>query len=299
MRDVIAWDLAFEDTADLKDGPERNYKYVFIATLASVYTDPSVIWKYSECPKWGQRHQFDIAAFVVSVVAERMDDTRDWKVTVQYSTNVDDPDKKENPLERPAKIKKVNTFKDKPTVLDGKGRPRVNSAGDLVPTTTNKPIQKISVLKNVAKIPDWFRDLPGSVNKSTVRIQKERYAPRTLLLMQGEQPDIEYQNGKSFYPLSFELEYDAETHDKPEISRGFHELVPETYMGIPLEPIKLIKRRITIGKAGEYPKTPQFLDEEGKHIEIDKKDGKLDLSKIHIIRYSDFPEANLGNLPYK
>ena len=154
----------------------------------------------------------------------------------------------------------------------------------------------------MAKIPRWFWDAPGSVNKISVKIEKKRFAPRTLKLLGPNRPDKVLENGVWFYPLEFNLEHDRDTWDTVEVARGFHEIIEDGTVTTKNGPVpRLVKRRITVGTPPEYPKDMQYLDKFGRAITLteDKKNGGIDLSKIVIQYKRDLRETDLTKLPYK
>lgn len=300
---VKQWDLAFDDSAEMKAGPERNYTQVYDAILDSVFRDPWYILTYPKCPKLGTPHQHDDAAFVISVVPERVGDTAQWKVTVKYSTLIDDPDNDPNPLERPAKIDIQSTIESVTTLFDARGNLLLNTAGDLVPGQRSLTFLTVTVKKNLPKYPDWMWDYSSTVNTNTITIRKHKFPSRTLRLEEISSPDQTFENGVWYYPFSYTMKSDPRTFDEIRINQGLHELVKagggaasdgngggrtfsngttdatgesivldnpaEVYEGT-VQQDYYVKRRITIGTPPEYPSEPQFLDVNGKHIPVPK-----------------------------
>lgn len=292
-------------TAERAIGPVTTFNRTYYATLADDSTDPLFIFAHKDCPRLGQGYKNFKAALVTRIKVAQVGQTRNYKTDVEWSTNAGDPSNDPDPLKRPAIIDINNILEEVATFRDGKGRIRINTAGDIQVGKTLKPFQLINVSKNVVKVPKWFHTIGGSVNKSSVRIEKITYKPRTLLLGPSARPDRILENEKWYYPLKYELKYDFQTHDTFEPSMGYHELVPEDLANFSTVNGKIvydnyIKKRITVSP-GDYPKERQYLDEDGRHFELepDKKNGGLDTSKIHIIRRNDFREENLRRLPRK
>lgn len=301
-RNVIRWEEAHGTTGEMAEGPVRTYTRTYYATVSHFSVDPFYIFQYYKCPKLGLHHEYDKAAYCTRVKINQVGASNIYKVVTEWTTAIDDPKNDPNPLNRPAEISITGSLKEVPTILDSQGKPRINPAGDLQVGKTLKPIESIRVKKNVAKIPAWFWDAPGSVNKSSVKIEKHRHAPRTLKLLGPTRPDKILENGKWFYPLEFTLEHDRDTWDSVEVARGFHEIIHDGYeIGKNGTVKRLVKRRITVGTPPEYPKEMQYLDKFGRAITLteDKKTGGVDLSKIVIQYKRDLRETDLTKLPYK
>lgn len=316
---ILSFDLAFEDRYDDKEGPERNYTEIYCCRLATVEVDPIVIREYRKCPQLGDKHYRDKAAHVVSRQFQRVDDTADFNVTIQYSTNIQEPEREPDPLKRPARIDISSSPEMVPTFLDGDGKPRLNTAGDLVIGYRRVPFLEITIQKNVPDYPDWMWHYDGTVNKYPVTLQKKQgkpkvFHPRTLRIEGIDAPDLEYENGKWFYPLTFRLRHDPSTFDEYIYSAGFNELakVDTGLKSIPKgvapgdvtiensKVYKQVKRRITIGTPAEYPTEPEFLDRDGKRIELkpDRK-GRFDLSQLHLLQFKDDYQTDFSLLPFK
>lgn len=311
---IQSFDLAFEDRYDDKEGPERNYTEIYACSLASVDVDPIVIRNYSKCPQLGDTHKKDKAAHVVSRGFQRVDDTADFDVTITYSTDIKNPKEDPNPLKRPAKIDITSSPEMVPTYFDGEGKPRLNTAGDLIIGYRRVPFLDITVQKNVTAYPGWLWDYDGTTNKNAITIRKRRFPKRTLRVEGIGAPDLEYENGYWYYPLTFRIRHDPRTFDDIRFSMGFNEIVkvdtgkkfipPGTDPGdITIENSKVyqkLKRRIVIGTPAEYPTEPEFLDEFGARIELkpDRK-GKFDLSRLHLLRFEDDIQTDFSKLPFK
>ena len=299
-RNVINWEQGHGTTAEMAEGPNRNYKYLYFATLRHVSVDPFYIFTYSKCPQLGKGHQYDGAAYCHRVKVSQVGASKVYKVDVEFTTDIQNPSNDPNPLKRPAIIDITGFTREVPTVLDGRGLPILNTAGDLQVVMAEKPFQNFRIKKNVPKVPDWFFNLAGTTNKYAIEIEGRQYAPRTMKLLAPSRPDKVLENGKSFYSVEFNLEFNFETWDEYEPSRGFHELIPQTIQGPNGPETKLVKKRITIGTPPEYPKEKQFLDKNGRAIllEPDKKGG-IDLSKIHIQQNRRLREVDLSVIPLK
>lgn len=316
-KDIIYFDLAFGDSYGDKEGPERNYTDIYSCTLRSIDVDPVVIADYRKCPQPGQPHRKDRAARVVSRNFQRVDDTVDFDVTINYSTNIQQPSKEPNPLNRRAVIDMTSSPEMVPTFFDGEDNPRLNTAGDLIVGYRRVPFLDISVQKNVADYPEWMWDYDGTVNRFPVTIRKRTFPSRTLRMEGIESPDLDYENGVWFYRLNFRIRHDPRTFDDIRYSMGFNEIakVDTGKRDFPpgLDPAtvtiesskkyaiyKNVKRRITIGTPAEYPTDPEFLDKDGARIELqpDRK-GRFDLSRLHVLRFKDDIQTDFSKLPFK
>ncbi|QDV53695.1 hypothetical protein [Gimesia fumaroli] len=265
---VKQWDLAFDDSAEVRVGPERNYTHVYDVILDTVYRDAWYILTYPKCPKLGSPHQFDGAAYVVSVFPERVKDTEQWKVTVKWSTQIDDPKHDANPLNRPAVIDIDSTIESVTTFFDAKGELLLNTAGDLIPGQRSLPFLTVTIKKNLARYPDWMWYYNGTVNENGITIRKHKFPPRTLRVEHIGSPDLTFENGTYYYPFTYTMKSDPRTYDEVRINQGFHELVPDGYTvnksGTAEKDFK--KKRITIGTPPEYPSEKQYLDENGRYL---------------------------------
>lgn len=324
---VRQWDLAFDDSAEMKAGPERNYTQVYDVILDSVSRDPWYILTYSKCPKLGTHHWLDGAAYVVSVLADREKDTPQWKVTIKWSTQIDDPKNDPNPLKRPIKIDIDSTIESVPTYFDNKDNLLLNTAGDMIPGQRSLPFMTIDVSKNLSKYPDWMWNYNGAVNKNAITIRKRKFAPRTLRVEGISSPDKVFENGVWYYPFSYQMKSDPRTFDELRINRGLHELVkvgpngklppngqstertpfggkssktkpivvdnPAKEYDVKIQNDSYVKRRITIGTPAEYPTEPQFLDRSGKFIPVPR------LKDIVVLRRRIETEENFKKLILK
>lgn len=310
VRRVTHWREADGTTAEWEQGPVTRFTRYYWATLDDVDTDPSYIFKYKDCPKLGDRYRYNKAALCVRVKLSQAGASKVYKVEVEWNTIAGDANNDPDPLKRPAVIDINTSLEEVETFRDGKGRIMINTAGDIQVGTTLKPIQTITIQKNVAQVPEWFHTLPGSVNKSPVIIDNITYDKRTLLLGASERPNRVLENERWYYPIKFELRHDADTHDTFEPSTGWHELEQSPseneidtlkLLGQEIPTITYTKKRILVGEPPEYPNEPQYLDKNGKHILLqpDKKRGGLDTSDIFIIRRNPFREADLNVLPRK
>lgn len=307
---VEHWAIADGTNSEREQGPSTKITRFYWATLDSVNTDPKIIYDYKDCPKLGDPDELDKGALVIRIKVTQAGASKVYKVEVEWSTLANDADNNPNPLKRPAIIDVQTRLEEVETFRDGKGRIRINTAGDIQVGVKLKPIQTIRISKNVPKVPKWFHELPGHVNKAAITIDGIRYDKRTLLLGASERPDRILENKVWYYPITYELTHDAETHDTFEPSMGFHELVQRPsaanvnilkQQGID-PPVVNVKERITVGSGvNDYPNEPQYLDINGRHIELgpDREKGGLDTSQIYIIRRSDQPEAHFVVLPVK
>lgn len=307
MANVTHWATADGWSSEDEQGPSRKFTRFFWATLQDVNTDPFHIYNYRECPKLGDKHPLFKAALCIRRKLNQVGESNVYKVEIEYSTENGDANNDPNPLKRPAIIDIETRLEEVETFRDGKGRIRLNTAGDILVGTTLKPFQDITIQKNLAQVPDWFRTLPGSVNDSPVDIDGETYDARTLLMGTTSRPSRELENEVYYYPMTFQLTFDPDTHDTFVPSTGFHfldqnpsanEVKANKILGLPSRPIVYTKKRITIGP-GDYPSEPQYLDKNGQHIQLeqDKKRGGLDASAIYILRFSDFREEDLNVIP--
>ncbi|WP_417392040.1 hypothetical protein [Gimesia sp.] len=305
--EVIAWRPGYGDSAEATEGPAQNYTETFVATLRTKNTSPVAIFKYRECPKRGERHRDDPAAYVSRIRPVRIGQTRLWMVTIDYTTDITSASNEADPLKRPAIITVDTVMKEVKTFFDGDGKLLINTAGDLTPGITEIPFQIYTVRKNVADIPDWFLGWPGGVNERDFILENKVFKARTMRLEPTKRPEKVLENGKWYYPLEYSLKYDSGTHDSIEPSMGFHELIPGKYIKPGTDPgdinisntNTLIKTRIKVGTPPEYPKEPQFLDKNGRLIvlEEDKKRGGIDLSKIYIMRRNKHRKYDFSVLP--
>lgn len=311
---VTSWELAFEDSYEFKEGPSRNYTEVYACSLASVAVDSTVIRSYPKCPDLGDKHKRDTAALCNHVTVQRVGDTADFDVTVKYSTNIQHKDREPNPLNRAAVIDIISSPEQVPTFFDGEGNPRLNTAGDLIVGYRRIPFLDITVKKNVAQYPDWMWDYDGTVNKYPITIRDREFDKRTLRIEGIGSPDLDYENGYEFYALTFRIRYDPRTHDDIRYSMGFNEIATidtgQTYIPPGIDPADVtisnskvyekVKRRITTGNPAEYVTDKAFLDKDGALIELktDRK-GRFDVSRLHLLRFTDDIQTDFSELPFK
>ncbi len=308
MPKVVHWRESDGSTAQIEQGPLSKFSRVFYATVDNVDVDPFYILTYKKCPKLGEVHKHHDGALVVRVKATQIGSSKIYKVMVEWSTAATDEDNDPDPLKRAAKISIVSRLEEYETFRDGDGNILVNTAGDIIVVNTFKTIQRITIQKNVAKVPDWFHTFPGSVNEFPVKIEDKTYAARTLLMGESERPHRTLEGKTWYYPITFQLDHNEETWDTFQPSTGYHELVPiltdnqiavQTALGLTPKPV-YTKKRIT-GPPGDYPNEPQYLDKYGAHINLEqgKKRGQLDTSNIFIQRFNRFKKNDLNKLPRK
>lgn len=307
---VEHWSVRDGTTAERSDNPFTKITRHYWATLDSVNTDPLIIFDYKDCPKRGDAYEHDKGAIAHRIKVTQVGSSKVYQVEAEWSTSANVENDDPNPLKRSAIIDVTTRLEEKETFRDGKGRIRINTAGDIQVGTRLAPIQTIRIQKNVPKVPAWFQDLPGYVNKSAITIDGVRYEKRTLLLGAQERPDRVLENKVWYYPLVYELTHDVDTHDKFEPSMGYVQLVQKPTAAtvkaqkqLGFNPkVNNVRERITVTPGKEdYPNEPQYLDKDGRHIILseDRKRGGLDTSSIFILRFEDQPEANFNILPTK
>lgn len=299
--EVLKWELAYEDSAENSEGPERKYSETYIATLKNKNTNPFYIFKYRYCPKPGDRHTVDKAAYVSRVKPKRIGSSSIWKVVIDYTTNISAADNTPNPLKRPAVITVETRVEVVPTLFEADGRLRINPVGDLVPGKKKKAFQTFTVRKNVANIPDWFHTMPGSTNKYDFQMDGRNRPERTLQLLNAPKPERRLENSVWYYPLEIKIEQDVDTYDVPEPATSFHELVQTGFIESKKPGVfipEYTKKRIMVGTPKEYAKDKQFIDKEGHPVRLqgDLKKGGIDINKIYVQYRRDLTETDYSVL---
>jgi hypothetical protein len=236
---------------------------------------------------------------------------------VTYSTDVNIAD---NPLNEPAKITIKGQRREVVWFYDAKGRPKLNTAGDLIgdPAPTRIVTDLIfNVEKNMAlKLEAWILDYLDTVNSDAVRLRGLTCKPGTLLFAGeidvGDEQNTSGQQGGGqklvpFTVVKFQLLYRADGWTTIVPNRGFNQVVPLKNQTVPPaasgdfqapKPSKQPKfkytiERILVGDPKDYPTEPQFLDSNGMLIENPTPDNIL------LLEFDDFEERAFNQLPLK
>ena len=298
---ITDFELTFERAGEL--GEVRTYKEQYSVLVDDLKDYYLAILKHKSCPTlFKTTFTGDKSAFCHRISPTPVADTNEWLVDVDYTTDIDDPDKDPNPLKRPAKVDIKGVSKTVPSLLNAKGYPNLNTAGEIITSQADLPFLQIGLRKNIPSYPKWVWDYLGGVNKTGIVFKKRYFAPRTLKVVDIDIPDKVFENGKWFHQLSLAFESDPRTFDEVKINSGFHELVEEKYIPSGLDPgevntstnfTRKVRRRITIGKTKEYPTEPQPLDKDGKLlVNPEPKD-------IVILRHRNLQELDLKKLLLK
>jgi hypothetical protein len=252
-----------QDDGRAEQGNRLEINRYFLAKATSVNDGVLEIWRSRRDLLPYQPHPNSPRLRVQSNEPKRREGTLLWDVEVRYSAELEEREKDENPLARPAKISWSSAMYQRATLFDADKKAIRNAAGDLFdPQDVEDERWVISVKKNVAAVPKWILNYRMVVNDGNVRIQGLTFPKETLRLQGLSISEEQIENNVPFYVVSFELHFREEGWRRPLINRGYNELVESK------DPDKPGKRLIPIlmGLRGaeERPQDPAFLDREGK-----------------------------------
>lgn len=261
---VTVWKEVSGDDGSLTNEWVREYTRRFLAGTDTWRDSAVAILIDRRCPKPWTQHPHDPLAFVTSVIPTRRSDTSLWwDVAVDYSSEIDQQDQKEeNPLARKPIIAWKSAHRSEIQTHDVDDEPIVNKANDpYVPAIEDEVTDwVISVQRNIARVPAWLLDYGDApVNDDAVRIQGITFPRFSLRLFDIAISDLQHENRVPFYTVSWELRHRKRGWHHLVPNRGFQELYDSNGDG-ELDN----KRKILID--GEPPSTAQWLDAQGKWL---------------------------------
>lgn len=240
-----------------------------------------------------------------------------FDVVVPYSNQIDKEEVAENPLERPAKIVPRGTQRTIPTLLDSKGEPYTNTAGDIVLGQTIEITEMIfSVSKNVASpprfLPEYWR---GVVNSDDIRILGFPFKARHLKFQFGSLEETSDAKTR-FYVLNFSLVERFDSWDTIYANVGRREKDPAVSsedLGFLAEVLteeelerysKDTLKDILVGDPPRPTDDPVWLDEDGRAIREESTNSalegpiktKLEPAEIIINKREGIPEQPFSRL---
>lgn len=291
---------------------ERTNNYVrrFEVVTTTLLTAPQVL-ALPEVPLPFEVHPTDPRALADKPQASQDDsDPFRWIVRVSYSSKIKKPKEDKNPLRRPAKVSIKTEQFDRPTLVDAKGKPILNTAGDLVEGLTKDDSRlTIVVEKNVGSVPNWIDKYNDAVNSDTIRLRGRTWKAGTLKFKNLSIPSTEITEDKiAYFTLSFELHHRKEGWEDLIPNRGFNEKVTEvvkvtdktlvTFGDVIGKRTRL--QKILVGKPPEPPSDPVWLDKEGHAFR--NEDNSIRLPKpeeIIILKVMLYDKLPFSVLPLK
>jgi type IV secretory pathway protease TraF len=185
---------------------EENYK-----VAVEPGTTPLEVLRHQSVPKPYSRHP-DFPIALADRVFIEQENARLYRVDVPYSSKLEpgqEPDQPENPLARRVRISVKSTTVRELIQTDWKGRPLINTAGDLLQgIEEDETLWQISAQRNVSPfIPSWFGQYGGAINKDSVRVRGQLIKKYQLKITDIDIPDTERENGVEFIPLSLSAVY--------------------------------------------------------------------------------------------
>lgn len=303
---VNLWQLVSDTREDGDDGQITRVR-TWRARLSGPTDSPMPVETYRDCPRRWEFHPADSRCRCVARTIEPEDNKRFWRVVATYTNRFEaakDDDK--NPLERRAKINVKTTNIAVPFLMDVKGKPRCNTAGEpFANSTTTVPGRVFSVVKNLPNYPNWLLDnYSRSTNSDVVTIRGKRCERGTLHLDAISIGDEETDQGVLYYEVGFELHHNPLGWKRRDLNRGFYEL--ETKLRTVFDArgnITKKEKRYELKKIklddGEVPTEPQWLDAKGRWIKPLDGSGRIDPSQIIILEFDEWYELPYSRLPLR
>lgn len=150
-----------------------------------------------------------------------------WEIEAQYSSEPlrgGDDQQPEDPTDKPATAHWRSKLYRAPVVQDKDGHAIINSAGDYFdpPPEDDFPNWTVTIQKNVAAIPTSIINFAGAVNESSFYLQNVYVGPRVAKVMDLDIPPHAFQNDILFFPVTYQLEFKAETWDLTPLQQGWN-----------------------------------------------------------------------------
>jgi len=283
---------------------DRVFEYVrrFKVDAGTPTARPNQILALADLPLPFERHPGDPRALADQPeIRQDEDNPQLWEVTIPYSSKIDDPEESENPLQRPAKIAFRREKFTRITVVDGRERLILNSAGDLVEVERDDNRLVISVQKNVPTVPRWIDAYSDAVNRDRIRIRGRVFKKGTLKFEGLSIPNRETtENSISYVPLAFELHHRQGGWAELMPNRGFNERIIRDLKSDDGTAVGKSKRleKILVGDPPEPATEPVWLDKEGKAFR--DSSGKVrmpDRREMILLHVKIYPELPFRLLP--
>ena len=144
----------------------RRYTRQFSLKTSSELDGPYAVGSHPSLPKVGSLHYEDPGAWCRSLRVARATakDKFNWIVTASYDSSFE---LTENPLSQPAQISWDGENFEEVAVFDRDGKAVLNSAGDPFENLFRERTRRVvSVVKNVAAVPDWILNSEDAVNSA-------------------------------------------------------------------------------------------------------------------------------------
>lgn len=268
----------------------HEYTRRFWVQVDSYRDSTATVLAHRGIPKPYQPHPADPRALATKPKAKRRDDSSLWfKVTVPYSSQIDEEESDADPIRRRAKISMRSQPYKRIVLFDVFGNPIVNTAGDQFA----RPIEEDStewifhVQKNITRHPRWLDDYDGALNSDSFRI-RGRTIPKLKAKIGGLTiSDYKIKNRKRYMELSFDIHYRQEGWHHEILNRGFRQLVEKQTKDPDTGKRETEKVLEEILIDGERSNDPLFLDKKGKHIAKPTKDNIVTLT-FHTIKRKPF-----------
>lgn len=217
--------------ADTTDGNTRQI--VFHVETNSASDGPSTVQAYCGFARgdaYSYGSELDETIRCTNVSSQPLDANRlEWIVTVDFARS----DTESNPLNEPARFSRSQQNREVAYDKDSKGKPLVNSAGDLFEDVLTKEVSRtvLRVEKNYATWSQSMYDFVNTVNRNPWAVGDKTYRVRQARLS-GMSDSQEYSNVlKSaqnpiglYYAVSLEFTFADDDWDTEIIDRGFKQL---------------------------------------------------------------------------
>ncbi len=286
----------------------RKYNRKGVAYCNSANDAEPEIWAHPQCPKLGDKAEWDNFARVIDVKCTWRPGTRwRWDVVVTYSSVQNTPTvAKENPLDEAAAVSIDTDLVTEERVTDLDGKPILNTAGDLIKTKIDIPRISIRTKKNVSLVNTWLPSIEGVVNSNAVRIKGILWPAETLKVTKATLSEDKEKNDVGYMECGLEIRHKTEGWETVTINQGFYELVQEN-PNVPLAQTRLIRKRC-VTETGEPEANECFLNAAGQRprvtyldrgIRKTKYKSPLEPSDIVLIRIKQFRLFDFNKLPIK
>ena len=292
--------------ATLNSERQKQYARVFEVRTDDAQDGPDVAGEAgSGIPDIGDAHPQETAAYCIRVYpSNHPDDPTLWKITAEYDTtlprsqaaesqgfdsdgeSVPTPNpaqRPQDPVLRPAVYRAGRETAQEVIDFDFAGEFILNSAGDPFdpPITREVTYPVITITKCVASVSfSQLEQYQDSLNSDTWC----GFAPHVCKL--NIEWESAYENGSSFFRVTYTIKIRWKTWDEELIDRGYRELIP----GSPGAGTPARWERIKDDGTGAYPSEPTLLDGFGRKLAAGEEPVKVGPFQI----YRELPYAALG-----
>jgi hypothetical protein len=258
-------------------------------------------------PRHGDEHPKE-PGFYLDYIKPTHKSRHVWELETEYTpfkAGQIDPD----PLARGVVITYTSSLVEQASLVDNKGRPTVNRAGEFIQGIVKQvPILEYTFVKNLAQDPRWIQTHLGAVNSDAIKLRGLLWEPKTLLLSAVQGGEITTENRSTFAPITGTIMADPRGWTQEVWNLGTVQLREETVKvprkDLPGTELKKVWRQIPITKGNPAEPVTEAvpIDEYGRWIpdSLDKSTTEpMKKGRLITLRFDMQDERPFTELPLK